>query len=133
KIFYSELLIGNTVLMIADEISDKKTNLEYNPISLYVYVDDVDETAKKALKLGAKQTHPIENQFYGDRMGAIIDPFGIEWSVAKHIKDVSDEEIAKHVPKAMDEMKKMGKTDEYYKQKYLKYKEKYLNFLKNNY
>jgi PhnB protein len=66
-----------------------------------VYVQDVDATVKTALASGAKVIRPVENQFYGDRMGTIEDPFGHQWYVATHVEDVPQEELAKRAAAAM--------------------------------
>jgi PhnB protein len=58
-----------------------------------VYVTDVDAVFARALELGAKETRPIEDQFYGDRLGQFEDPWGHRWSVATHVEDVSPEEM----------------------------------------
>ena len=67
------------------------------PSSLHVYVENVDAVMQKALESGAKQLHPIKNQFYGDRSGSLLDPFGHMWSVATHVEDVSPEEMKKRM------------------------------------
>jgi PhnB protein len=70
-------------------------------VSLLVYVPDVDATVKTAIAGGAKVIRPVENQFYGDRMGTIEDPFGHQWSVSTHVEDVPPEEMAKRAAAAM--------------------------------
>jgi len=64
-----------------------------SPVTLTVYVPDVDATFAKAIAAGANETRPVEDQFYGDRAGQIEDPFGHRWSIHTHIEDVSSEEI----------------------------------------
>jgi PhnB protein len=71
------------------------------PMSLYVYVEDVDGVFERAIQAGAKVLRPIENQFYGDRSGQFEDPFGHRWNVATHVEDVPPEEMAKRVTAAM--------------------------------
>jgi PhnB protein len=66
------------------------------PVSLLLYVNDVDATIPRAVAAGAKLLKPIQDQFYGDRSGTIHDPFGHVWTVATHIKDVSPEEMMAH-------------------------------------
>jgi PhnB protein len=69
-------------------------------ISLHVYVENVDGIVQKAVDAGAKLLRPVQNQFYGDRTGALIDPFGHMWSVATHIEDVAPEEMKKRMAAA---------------------------------
>jgi PhnB protein len=66
-----------------------------------VYVPDVDATVAKATAAGAKIVRPVENQFYGDRMGTIADPFGHQWHVATHVEDVPPDEMARRAAAAM--------------------------------
>ena len=70
-------------------------------MGLHVYVENVDAVIQKGLESGAKLLHPIKNQFYGDRSGSLLDPFGHMWSVATHVEDVSPEEIHKRMSAAM--------------------------------
>ena len=102
---HAELQIGDSVLMLADEVSEmghrSPKTLGGSPASLVLYVEKVDEVWKRALDAGAKQIRPLENQFYGDRMGTLEDPFGHVWSVATHIEDVSPEEMARRSEEMM--------------------------------
>jgi PhnB protein len=68
---------------------------ERPPVSILLYVDDVDATFEKAVKAGAKAIRPVENQFYGDRSGQIEDPAGHVWAVATHVEDVTPEELGR--------------------------------------
>jgi PhnB protein len=65
------------------------------PVTLSVYVEDVDDTFDRAVQAGAKALRPVEDQFYGDRAGQFEDPFGHRWSIATHVEDVPPEEMAK--------------------------------------
>jgi PhnB protein len=67
------------------------------PVSIMLYVEDVDATVKRAVESGAQLTRPVENQFYGDRMGGITDPFGHEWSVATTVEEVSPDELKRRL------------------------------------
>jgi PhnB protein len=71
-----------------------------SPVSLMVYVEDVDGVFGRALEAGAKEVRPVEDQFYGDRLGAFEDPFGHEWNVASHVEDVPPEEMEKRAAEA---------------------------------
>ena len=99
KIGHAELEIGDSVVMLADEFPEmghrSPKTLGGSPVSLVLYVEKVDEVWKRALEAGANQIRPLENQFYGDRMGTLEDPFGHVWSLATHIEDVSPEEMAR--------------------------------------
>jgi uncharacterized glyoxalase superfamily protein PhnB len=67
--------------------------LKGSPITIHLYVDDVDAFAARAVKAGAKITMPVEDMFWGDRYGKLEDPFGHHWSLATHLRDVSPEEM----------------------------------------
>jgi PhnB protein len=68
-----------------------------SPVFQFVYVEDADATVAKAVELGATLKRAPEDQFYGDRDGFIIDPFGHGWTVASHVEDVSEEEMGKRM------------------------------------
>ncbi len=101
SIAHAELQLGDSVIMLADEnkefgnISPK--SLGGTAVTLMVYVEDVDATVEKAVSKGATLTRPASDEFYGDRVGNITDPFGHVWHVASHIEDVSEKEMAKRV------------------------------------
>jgi len=101
RIMHAELKIGDSIVMLADEnpqtgIMSPQT-IGGSPSSLLVYVENVDAVMQKALESGAKQLHPVKSQFYGDRSGSLLDPFGHMWSVATHVEDVSPEEMKKRM------------------------------------
>lgn len=99
KVGHAELQIGDGVIMLADEFP--RMNLRGpkaiggTPVTVSVYVDDVDAVFARALAAGATALRPVETQFYGDRSGQFEDPFGHRWSVATHVEDVSPEEMAR--------------------------------------
>jgi PhnB protein len=106
KIGHAELQIGDSVIMLADEFPDfgslgPKT-VGGTPVTISVYVEDVDATFAKALQLGASEFRPVEDQFYGDRSGIFDDPWGHRWYVATHVEDVSEEEMARRSAEVMD-------------------------------
>ncbi len=108
-IAHAEIEIGDSVIIVEDEFPDRGTKAPIEGAEgvssfLFIYVEDVDATIDKAVKLGAKLKRPAENQFYGDRDGYIVDPFGQGWTIASHIEDVSPEEATRR----MDEMMKQG-------------------------
>jgi PhnB protein len=99
---HAEIQIGDSVIMMADppaEASSPKS-LGGTPVSLCVYVEDVDATVAKAVEAGAKILQPVEDKFYGDRTGTFEDPFGHEWSIMTHIEDVPPDEMAKRAAQA---------------------------------
>ncbi|MGH9136916.1 MAG: VOC family protein [Acidimicrobiales bacterium] len=97
KIGHAELELGESIIMLSDEFPEMGNrapkSVGGSPVSIMVYVDDVDATFAKALEAGATQTQPIENKFYGDRSGAFEDPWGHLWHVSTHVEDVSPEEM----------------------------------------
>lgn len=94
---HAELLIGDSMIMLADESPDMGARgpkaVGGSPVSLMVYVEDVDATFAKALKAGATETAPVDDKFYGDRSGTFDDPWGHHWHIASHVEDVSPEEM----------------------------------------
>jgi len=104
RIGHAELEVGNSHIMLADEVPEMGHNgppaSGNSSTSVLVYVEDVDAAVGRAVAGGAKILKPIEDQFYGDRMGFIQDPFGHRWGVATHIEDVSPEEMQKRAKKA---------------------------------
>jgi PhnB protein len=108
-IMHAEIKIGDSPLMIADEFPDMgaKSPEAYggSPVGLMIYVEEVDRIFQKAVDNGAKVDRPIKNQFYGDRSGTVIDPFGHKWTIATHIEDVPPEEMASRAEAAMKEQK----------------------------
>lgn len=109
KIGHAEVRIGDTVIMLADEFPDHDANAPGkfggSPVSLHMYVEDVDKVWSQALGAGATVKRPLENQFYGDRLGSLEDPFGHTWHVSSHVEDVSPEEMSKRAAAAMKEKK----------------------------
>jgi PhnB protein len=72
-----------------------------SPVTLMVYVDDVDDVFARAIKAGAKEIAPVQDQFYGDRSGQFEDPFGHRWNVASHVEDVPPDEMERRAAAAM--------------------------------
>jgi PhnB protein len=97
KIAHAELEIEGSLLMMADENPDWGTKspetLGGNPVTIGLYVADVDQVFQKAIDAGATVIMPVKDEFYGDRTGQILDPFGYKWMIATHIEDVSQEEM----------------------------------------
>ena len=112
KIAHAEIKMGDSVIMLADEMPDSEhrgpQTLGGTAVSLMVYVEDVDSQVKRAVDAGARIKQPVKDQFYGDRSGTLEDPFGHVWTIATHMEDVSEDELAKraaamHKPAARKE------------------------------
>jgi PhnB protein len=105
KIGHAELEIGDSVIMLSDEYPEMGVRgpkaIGGTPVSLSVYVEDVDDVFDRAVKAGANALRPVQNQFYGDRSGQFEDPFGHRWNVATHVEDVPPDEMAKRAAEAM--------------------------------
>src|SRR4051794_14332582 len=97
KIGHAELQIGDTRIMLNDEFPDHDNlgpkSRGGTSVGLLIYTEDVDSAFRKAIEAGGNQTMAVENQFWGDRMGALTDPFGHKWSIATHVEDVRPEEF----------------------------------------
>lgn len=108
RIGHAEIRIGDSHLMLADEHPEMGAHAPKAdapmPISLMLYLPDVDAAFARAIKAGATQVRPLQDQFYGDRSGVVKDPFGHVWNIATHIEDVSPEEMGRR----MEAMKKEG-------------------------
>jgi PhnB protein len=101
---HAELMIGDSKIMLSDEFPEMKSlspaTIGGSPVSLYLYVEDVDKTFNLAVAEGGKSLFPVQDRFYGDRHGSIQDPFGHIWSIATHIKDLTEEEMKKAAEEA---------------------------------
>ena len=108
KIGHAELEVGDSRIMLSDPFPQASTrppkDLGGTSASVFMYVEDVDAVVKQAVDAGATVTMEVANQFWGDRFGAITDPFGHVWSIATHVEDVPPEEIAERAKAAMAEM-----------------------------
>lgn len=110
SVAHAVLEIGNSKIMLSDEFPEMKSlspaSIGGSPVSLYLYVEDVDKTFNLAISEGATSLDPVADQFWGDRHGAIKDPFGHIWSIATHIKDLTREEMKKAAEEAFSKMSK---------------------------
>ncbi len=99
KIGHAEIQFGDSRIMLADEYPDMDAKSPRafggSPVSIMLYVEDVDAFVSKAVAAGAKLQRPVENKFYGDRSGTIEDPFGHTWHISAHVEDVPVEELHK--------------------------------------
>ena len=104
KIGHAELQLGDSVIMLADAYPDmgivSPKTIGGSPVTIGVYVEDIDTVFEKATSAGATPLRKPEDQFYGDRSGQFEDPFGHRWSLSTHIEDVSPEEMAARAAEA---------------------------------
>ena len=105
KLGHTELEIGDSVVMLADEHPAHQAHAPAHfggsPVTLHLYVENVDAVVGRARAAGGKITRPVDNMFYGDRSGSFVDPFGHVWHVATHIEDVPPDEINRRAAAAM--------------------------------
>lgn len=101
RIGHAELMIGNSPIMLADEHPQMgyRSPKAYGgtPVSLAIYVEDVDTFFARAVAAGATVQRPVRDEFYGDRSGTLVDPFGHVWTISTHKEDVSPEEIERRM------------------------------------
>ncbi len=99
KIGHAEIKIGDSPIMLADEFPEmghkSPKTLGGSPVSIMIYVEDVDTVFARAITAGGTEQRPVKDQFYGDRSGTLEDPFGHVWHVATHKEDVPAEEMAR--------------------------------------
>lgn len=99
KVMHASIRIGDSVIMLNDEMPDWGTlgpkSLRGSPVTVHLYVENADEFFNQAVRAGAKVTMPIADMFWGDRYGKVEDPFGHQWSIGTHVRDVSPEEMEK--------------------------------------
>ncbi len=109
KIHHAEIKIGTSPIMLADECPEMKAlspaSLGGSPITIMLYVEDVDAVFNQAVSAGATVERPLANQFYGDRTGGVTDPFGHKWYIATHVEDVPFDELQKRSAAMQKEMK----------------------------
>ena len=102
-IAHAEVELGDSVIIVEDASPFMGTQapppggLEGSPTFLFLYVEDVDATIARAVELGATLKRPAQDQFYGDRDGFVVDPFGHGWTIASHVEDVDPEEMMRRM------------------------------------
>ena len=105
---HAELEIGDSVLMLADPMPQSTVKspkeLGGTSVGIFLYVQDVDEVVQQVIDAGGTVTMPVEDQFWGDRFGAVADPWGHHWQIATHVEDLSPEEIMERGKAAMAAM-----------------------------
>ena len=108
-IAHAEIAIGDSVIIVEDESPEMGTKapppggIEGSPTFLFLYVEDVDVVIEHAVTLGATVRRPPQDQFYGDRDGFIVDPFGHGWTIATHVEDVEPEEMMRRMADMMND------------------------------
>ena len=104
KIGHAEIQIGDSMVMLADEFPTVEPrspkSLAGTSVTIMLYVADVDATVAQAVAAGAKVRRPIQDQFYGDRSGEVVDPFGHSWHIATHKEEVTLEEVKRRMAQA---------------------------------
>ena len=105
KVGHAEIRIGDSPIMLADEFPEMgirgPQSLGGSPVSILLYVEDVDARARQAIAAGAKVLRPVKDQFYGDRSGTFSDPFGHVWTIATHKEDVPPEDMHRRFQASM--------------------------------
>ena len=98
KVMHAEIKIGDSPIMLCDECPDwnalSPQSIGGTAVSIILYLEEVDAVVDRAVAAGAKLLMPVADQFWGDRMGTVVDPFGHKWSIATHTEDVTPEEIS---------------------------------------
>jgi PhnB protein len=103
KVMHATIRIGDSAVMLVDESPEwgmlGPKSLKGSPVTIHLYVDDADAFVARAVKAGAKLTMPVDDMFWGDRYGKLEDPFGHQWSVGTHVRDVSAQEMRQAMQK----------------------------------
>jgi len=109
KIMNADLKIGDSILLVAEEFpgmgSKSPLSLGDSPVTIHLYVEDVDKTFNQAVAAGAKVVMPVMDQFWGDRYGMVTDPFGHRWSMGTHQEDLTPAEIEQRGRAAFEKMR----------------------------
>jgi PhnB protein len=107
KIGHAELQFGDSILMLADQFPEmgarSPRTVGGSPVTLSVYVEDVDDVYQRAMRGGATEIRGVRDEFYGDRTGQFEDPFGHRWSIATHVEDVAPDEMEKRAAQMMQQ------------------------------
>ena len=106
KIAHAEIRIGDSILMMSEENEQFGSRSPQthggSPVFLMIYVPGVDVAFAKAIAAGCTQVKPVEDQFYGDRSGTAMDPYGYQWTLATHIEDLAQEEVERRMERLFD-------------------------------
>jgi PhnB protein len=105
---HANIVIGDSIVMLADEapqmIAFSPSTLKGTPVTMVLYVEDADTVFKRAVDAGATVRQPLEDKFYGDRAGTIVDPFGHIWTIMTHVEDVTPEMMDQRVKELYQKM-----------------------------
>ncbi len=101
NVMHASIRIGDSIIMLNDELPQWGTfgpkSLKGSPVTIHLYVENADAVFAQAVKAGAKSTMPLEDMFWGDRYGKVEDPFGHQWSIGTHVRDVTPGEMQKAI------------------------------------
>jgi PhnB protein len=100
KVMHAELKIGDSIIFVNDTMGPAGalgTEPKIHPLQLHLYVEDADAVFNRAVAAGARVEMPLENMFWGDRFGKVVDPFGHSWAIATHVEDVAPQEMEKRM------------------------------------
>src|SRR5262245_58471710 len=107
-VMHAEIKIGDSIIMLGEEAPQygckSPQNLNGTPVTVHLYVEHVDDVVQRAVKAGAETKMPVQDMFWGDRYGKLKDPFGHEWSLATHKRDLTPEEMQKGAAEAFKNM-----------------------------
>lgn len=99
KVGHAEIRIGDSAIMLCDEFPEMGAqgpeSIGGTPVMMHLYVEDVDALVERAVNAGGKLERPVADQFYGDRAGLVVDPFGHKWWISTHVEDVPPDELKK--------------------------------------
>jgi PhnB protein len=113
RVAHAEIQIGNSIVMLGDEMPGSSCrspqSLNGTTSGILLYVTDVDTAFNQAVQAGAKAEMPVQDMFWGDRYGRLVDPFGHSWSVATHKEDVAPADMQKRAQEAMSKMATQSK------------------------
>lgn len=113
KVGHAEIKIGDSIVMLSDEWPEGghlAPPPESSPVSLMLYVEDVDSAFQRAIDAGAKQERPVTDQFYGDRTGTLRDPFGHRWHIGTHVENVPEDELKQRMEQQFSSGEKQAET-----------------------
>ena len=110
SVMHAELKIGDSIIMLGEEYPSwnvlSPQSLGNSTVFIHIYTEDVDALYQRAINAGCTAAMPVMDQFWGDRYGQVIDPYGHRWSLATHVEDVPEEEMERRGAAAMEQMKK---------------------------
>lgn len=107
RVWHAEIEVGGSVVMLNDEFPEHGSvappSLGGSPVTIWLYVEDVDAAFRRAVDAGAEATMEPEDMFWGDRMASVVDPFGHRWSLASRVEELSPEEMARRQEEALED------------------------------